>query len=162
MARQPDIQYIQLYNHGSTAHKLAPRTAYRKEKYQLPEQRPVVQQAKRSVLDPLSVCAIVVAGFMLVTMLIGMFRVGELTSQRQELESYISVLQQQRADLQMVYENSYDLTQVEQRARQMGLVSADEVTHVQMGAITPIQEQTPSFGQRVASFFEELFAKAPR
>lgn len=162
MARQPDIQYIQFYNYGSTAPKLAPRNSYRKEKYQLPEHRPMAQQAKHTVLDPLSVCAIVVAGFMLITMLVGMFRVGELTSRRQELEGYIGVLQQQNAELELAYEQSYDLTQVEQRARQMGLVSKDEVAHVQMGPVELVQEQTPSFADRFYAFFDELFAKAPR
>ena len=162
MARQPDIQYIQFYNHGSTARKLAPRPQYGKQKYQLPEQRPVVEQMKRSVLDPLSLCAIAVAGFMLVTMLIGMVRVGELTSRRQELETYISELQQQRADLQMVYENSYDLTQVEQRARQMGLVSSEEVPHIEMGKLNPQPQQDPGFAEKMTNLFDELFAKAPR
>ena len=162
MARQPDIQYIQFYNHGSTAHKLAAQPERQKERYQLPQHRPVAQKAKHSVLDPLSVCAIVVAGFMLITMLVGMFRVGELTSRRQELEAYISVLRQENADLQIAFEDAYDLTLVEERARQMGLVSKDEVTHVQMGPITLVQEESPSFAQRVAAFFEELFAKAPR
>ena len=162
MARQPDIQYIQFYNYGSTAPKRAPRNSYRKEKYQLPEHRPMAQKAKHTVLDPLSVCAIVVAGFMLITMLVGMFRVGELTSRRQELEGYISVLQQQNAELELAYEQSYDLTQVEQRARQMGLVSKDEVAHVQMGPVELVQEQTPSFADRFYAFFDELFAKAPR
>lgn len=162
MARQPDIQYIQMYNHGSTARKLAPRPQYRKEKYQLPEQRPVVEQVKASVLDPLSLCALAVAGFMLVAMLIGMFRLGELTQQRQQLDAQISALQQQRADLQMLYEETYDLTQVEERARQMGMVSADEVTHVQMEAVDPDLYQGPGFMERVTAFFDELFAKAPR
>ena len=161
MARQPDIQYIQLYNHGSTARKLAPLPQYRKEKYQLPEQQRTVQHVKRPVLDPLSLCAMAVAGFMLVAMLIGMVRVGELTSQRQELETYIGVLQQQHADLQMVYESSYDLNQVEQRARQMGMVSADEVTHVQMGAVNPNPQEEPGFTDRMTALFDELFAKAP-
>lgn len=161
MARQPDIQYIQFYNYGSTAQKLAPRMQ-KKEKYQLPQHRPMAQKAKQSVLDPLSICAIVVAGFMLITMLIGMFRLGELTTRRQELEAYIVSLQQEQAELQVAYENAYDLTQVEERARQMGLVSKDEVTYVQMGPVTLVQEETPSFSQRVSAFFEELFAKAPR
>ena len=162
MARQPDIQYIQVYTHGSTARKLAPQPQYRKEKYQLPEQRPTVQQVKRSVLDPLSLCAIAVAAFMLVAMLIGMVRIGELTGQRQELDAYISVLQQQRADLQMVYENTYDLEQVEQRARQMGMVAADEVAHIQMGEGTPEPQQEPGFAEKMSTLFDELFAKAPR
>ena len=162
MARQPDVQYIQMYNYGSTAKKLAPRPQYRREKYQLPEQQPQTQQAKQTVLDPLAICAIVVACVMLVAMLIGMFRVGELTSTRQDLEEHIGVLQEQRADLQKAYEDAYDLEQVEQRARQMGLVYANEVYHVQMGTVEVETPQEPGFGERLAALFDELFAKAPK
>ena len=162
MARQPDIQYIQMYNYGNTARKLAPRPQVRKEKYQLPEQNHRKQQIKQAVLDPLSLCAIVVAGVMLVAMLIGMFRVGELTGRRQELEQYISVLQQQRADLQKTYEESYDLHLVEQRARQMGLVPGDEVRHIPMGAANTELPQQPGVADRLVALFDELFAKAPR
>lgn len=162
MARQPDIQYIQIYNHGSTAKKLAPRPRYRKEQYQLPTQQPRRQQVKQITLDPLAVCAIAVACIMLIAMLIGMLRIGELASKRQELNEYIDVLQEQRADLQKNYESNYDLEQVEQRARQMGLVYANEVFHVQMGAAEPAFEEEPGFAQRVTAFFDELFAKAQR
>lgn len=162
MARQPDVQYIQMYNYGSTAQKLAPRPRYRKEKYQLPEQHSQPRQAKQKLLDPLSVCAIVVASVMLVAMLIGMFRIGALTSTRQELEEHIGVLQEERADLQKAYEGAYDLEQVEQRARQMGLVYPNEVYHVQMGAVEVETPREPSFGERLSAFFSELFAKAPK
>ena len=162
MARQPDVQYIQMYNYGSTARKLAPRPQNRKEKYQLPEQRPVRQQVRQAVLDPLSVCAIAVACVMLVAMLIGMFRVGELTGRRQELEQYVGVLQEQRADLQKTYESAYDLAQVEQRARQMGLVYGNEVLHVEMGTVNPEPQQEPGIAERLTALFDELFAKAPR
>ena len=162
MARQPDIQYVQMYNYGSTARKLAPRPRYRKDQYQLPTQQSRRQQATQSVLDPLAVCAIAVAFFMLIAMLIGMFRVGELSVARQELQEHIDVLQEQRADLQKNYESTYDMAQVEQRARQMGLVYASEVFHVQMGTATPVAEETPGFAQRLTALFNELFAKAPR
>ena len=49
-----------------------------------------------------------------------------------------------------------------ERARQMGMVSADEVTHVQMEAVDPDLYQGPGFMERVTAFFDELFAKAPR
>ena len=162
MARQPDIQYIQAYNYGNTARKLAPQPHVRKEKYQLPQQRPHRQQVRQAMLDPLSLCAIAVASVMLVAMLIGMFRVGELVSRRQELEQYIGVLQEQRADLQKTYEESYDLHQVELRARQMGLVPGDEIQHVQMGTINTQPQQGPGITDRLAAFFSELFAKAPK
>lgn len=162
MARQPDVQYIQMYNYGSTARKLAPRPQYRKSEYQLPEQQPRRKQVKQAVLDPLSICAIAVACVMLVAMLIGMVRVGELSGRRQELEAYIDVLQEQRADLQKNYEGSYDLAEVEQRARQMGLVYGNEVFHVQMGAEASVPQQESGFADRVSAWFDELFAKAPR
>lgn len=162
MARQPDVQYIQMYNYGSTAKKLAPRPQYRREKYQLPEQQPRRQIVKQSILDPLSICSIVVASIMLIAMLIGMFRVSELTGTRAALEEHIDVLQEQQADLQKAYESAYDLEQVEQRARQMGLVYGNEVYHVQMGAVEPETQQEPSFGERLTALLEELFAKAPK
>lgn len=162
MARQPDIQYIQMYNYGSTARKLDPLPQYRKEKYRLPEQKHQQKQVKQPVLDPLSICAIAVACVMLVAMLIGMFRVSELSGRCQALETYIDVLQEQRADLQKSYENAYDLAQVEQRARQMGLVYGNEVYHVQMGTVDSIPAQEPGFTDRLTALFDELFAKAPR
>lgn len=162
MARQPDVQYIQMYNHGSTARKLALRPEVRKKKYQLPEQLPQKQQLRQAVLDPLSICAVAVACVMLVAMLIGMFRVAELSGRRQELEEYIGVLQEQRADLQKSYESAYDLDQVELRARQMGMISVEEAAHIQMGDAELETQQGPGFGQRLQALFDELFAKAPR
>ena len=113
-------------------------------------------------MDPLSICAVTVACVMLVAMLIGMFRVGELTGRCQELDQYIDVLQEQRADLQRVYEESYDLHLVEQRARQMGLVPADEVQRIRIEAAPTVSQQKTGIFDRMTAFFEELFAKAPR
>ena len=162
MARQPDIQYVQVYNYGNTAQKLAPRPQVQKEKYRLPEHQPRKQQVPQAVLDPLSICAIAVAGLMLIAMLIGMFQVSGLTGRRQELEQYIGVLQEQRADLQKTYEESYDLHLVEQRARQMGLVPGDEVEHIQLGTFNTEPVQKPGIADRMVALFDELFAKAPR
>lgn len=163
MARQPDVQYISsMYNYGSTARKLAPKPQIRKEKYQLPEQRPQLQAVKKVALDPLSLCSTVVACVMLVAMLVGLFQVAELTARRQELEAYIDVLQEQRADLRKEFESTYDLEQVEQRARQMGLVYPNEVYHVPMGAVDTTPEEEPGFAERLTALFNELFAKAPR
>ena len=162
MARQPDIQYIQVYNYGSTAQKLAPRPRYRKDQYQLPTQQPHRQQVSRVKLEPLPVCAIAVTFVLLISMLLGMVRVGELSNANQQLQEHLDVLQEQRAGLQKDYENAYDLAQVEQRARQMGLVYANEVFHVQMGSVEPVIEQTPGIWQRLTALFDELFAKAPK
>lgn len=162
MARQPDIQYIQMYNYGSTARELAPQRRMRKEKYQLPEQRPQKAKARQKLIDPLSVCAMAVAGVMLVAMLVGMFKVGELSSRRMELQNHIDTLQEQRVELQKAYEEAYDLHQVEVRARQIGMVYGDEAVHVQMGKVTPEADRNPGIWEQMTQIVDELFAKAPR
>lgn len=162
MARQPDIQYIQMYNYGSTARKVAPRPQAQKEKYQLPEQQPRKVQTQKKLLDPLSFCAVAVSCVILVALAIGVFRLGELTTRRYELQQHIEVLQRKQAGLYQDYEEICDFQQVEQRARQMGMIGGNEAVHVQMGAVNPEPQQEPGFLDRMEQLFDELFAKAPR
>ena len=161
MARQPDVQYIQMYQYGSTAYKLQPAPPVKKNTYHLPEQVAKPRPVRRTLLEPMSLCAIALACVMLLTMVIGMLQVGELTSRHRELEDRIDVLQAQRADLQKTYEAAYDLHQVELRARQIGLVAADEAVHVSMGPIETVAQEEPGIAQRVKAVWNELFAKAP-
>lgn len=162
MARQPDIQYIQMYNYGSTARKIAPRPQARKEKYQLPEQLPRKAQVRQKLLDPLSVCAIALACVMLVALVIGVSQLGELTVRRYELRQHIETLDRQQANLHKLYEETYDFREVEFRAYQMGMIGGDEAVHVQMDAVNPEPQQEPGFMEQLQQLFEELFAKASR
>lgn len=159
MARQPDIQYVQMYQYGNTARKLELLTPARK-RYELPSQQSRHQQVRKPVWSLLDVCSVAVAVFMLFAMVIGLLQVGVLSSRQQELQTYIDTLTQERADLQVAYENAYDLEQVEQRALQMGLVDGSRALHVSVeGAVLP-EETQPQSG--LADVIAELFAKAPR
>lgn len=160
MARRPDVQYIQMYNYGSTARKLDLRTYPQKQKYQLPEQVRKPQQVQKPMFDVLSLCAIAVAVVMLLAMAVGMLRVGELSRRRRELEDHIALLQEQQADLKKTYEATWDLPQTEERARQMGMIKAQEATRVSMGKLELPANTEPSFGFR--EFWAELFAKAQK
>ncbi len=159
MARQPDIQYVQMYQHGSAARKLELLTPVRKQ-YELPSQQPRRKKAKKPAYSPLDVCSVAVAVFMLFTMVIGLLQVGVASSRQQELQTYIDTLTQERADLQRAFENAYDLEQVAQRAGQMGLVEGTQVRHIPLEAedIPQSQDQELTFGD----ILSELFAKAPR
>lgn len=160
MARRPDVQYIQMYNYGSTARKLEQRPWSQKEKYRLPEQVQRSQPVQRPVFDLLSLCAIAVAAAMLLTMVIGMLKVGELNSRRRNLEERIEVLQEQQADLKKTYEATWDLDKAGERARQMGMISTEEARHISMGKPEPIAAPEPSVAERFQAFWNELFAKA--
>ena len=158
MARQPDIQYVQIYQYGNTARKLERLTPSRKH-YELPSQQSRRQQVKKPVCSLLDVCSVAVAVFMLFTMVIGLLQVGVMSNRQQELQTYIDTLTKERADLQVAYENAYDLELVEQRAQQMGLVNGSQALHVSVeGAVLP--QETQQLG--LAEIFAELFAKAPQ
>lgn len=155
MARQPDIQYVQIYQYGNTARKLERLTPARKH-YELPSQQSR-RQVKKPVCSLLDVCSVAVAVFMLFTMVIGLLQVGVLSNRQQELQTYIDTLTKERADLQVAYENAYDLELVEQRAQQMGLVNGSQALHVSVeGTVLPQETQQPG----LAEIFAELFAKA--
>lgn len=158
MARQPDIQYVHLYQYSNTARKLDLLTPAGKP-YELPTQQPKHKKAKKPTVSVLEVCSAVVCAFVLLAMVIGLLKVGVLASRQQELKSYIETLTAECADLQVAFENTYDLEQVEQRARQMGLVESTQAAHVTLEAITVPQEpETDTWSDAWA----ELFAKAPR
>lgn len=159
MARQPDIQYVQMYHYGSTARKLELLTPERKH-YRLPTQQPKRQQVKKPSFTALEVCSVAVAVFMLFAMTIGLLQVGIMSSRQQELQVYMDTLTAECADLRVAYENAYDLEQVEQRALQMGLVDGAQAHHVSLeGSVLP---QEPEQQPGIAEILEELFAKAPR
>lgn len=159
MARQPDIQYVRFYTSGSAARKieLERRPSVKKPQTQA---RPKVRRDQRKVIriDPISVCAMLVAGVMLIAMVIGMFKLGSINSEADRMEEYVSELRQENAQLQSQYESSYDLTDVEQRAQEMGMVPSGQLPQIQMQVTPPAEEPTLSAWERFKAFMTELFA----
>lgn len=157
MARQPDIQYIRYYTDGSAARKIEPAPK-KKERVGLPQPR--VRRDQRVVVhvDPVSVCALLVAAIMLIAMAVGMIRLGIANSQAKEMEGYVSQLQSQSAKLDTEYYGSFELADVEQQALELGMVPKDQLQHVTVDVQIPQEEPELGFWQEVGLFFRELFA----
>ena len=76
MVQKPEIQYIgQFYVYGSEARQAAPKQSQRKSKYLLPEIRP--QREQWIYVDPVALCAMVVAVVMLVALALGALQISE-------------------------------------------------------------------------------------
>ena len=158
MARQPDIQYVRFYTDGSAARKIDLQPQKKKNKVSLPQQ-PRVHKEKRTVIhvDPISVFAVLVAGVMLITMVVGMMQLGGINADAEKMENYVAALQSENTRLRAEYESGYDLRDVEQKALEMGLVPIDQVEHVTIALPeTPVEEE-PAFWENVGAFFAELF-----
>lgn len=160
MARQPDIQYVRYYTSGSAARKIELQPEKKKKNNVTLPQRPRIQRQKRTVIpvDPISVLAVLVAGFMLIAMVAGMLRLGAVNAEVEAVDGYVAQLQQENAALRQEYESGYDLKDVEQKALEMGLVPIEQVEHVTIEVIEPVEEAEPTFWEKAAAFFGELFA----
>jgi hypothetical protein len=160
MARQPDIQYVRYYTSGSAARKIELQPEKKKKNNVTLPQRPRIQRQKRTVIpvDPISVLAVLVAGFMLIAMVAGMLRLGAVNAEVEAMDGYVARLQQENTALRQEYESGYDLKDVEQKALEMGLVPIEQVKHVIIEVIEPVEEAEPTFWEKATAFFSELFA----
>lgn len=160
MARQPDIQYVRYYTSGSAARKIELQPEKKQKNNVTLSQRPRIRRQQRTVIpvDPVSVLAVLVAGFMLIAMAVGMLRLGAVNAEVEAMDGYVTQLQQENAALREEYESGYDLKDVEQKALEMGLVPIEQVEHVIIEVPEVPVEAEPTFWEKAAAFFSELFA----
>ncbi len=129
MARQPEVQYIRLYTQGSAARQLEMTPPERrKPKTQLPKPKKVKAQVIR--LDPLAMCATLVAVVMLVMIVVGCVELYQAETYSEQLSRYVDNLTVENQVLTQTYAEGYDLEEVREIALSLGLVPVEEVTHI--------------------------------
>ncbi len=162
MARQPDIQYVRYYTSGSAARKLEPERRPSKAAPKAPVQtqdRPRVRRSNRKIIriDPIALCAMLVAGVMLIAMAIGMIELGSINAEVERMDRYVATLQDQNAQLRAQYEQGYDMTQMAQNAQELGYVPASQVKLIQIsvnhGLSVPNLDDPVSIRQFLAAIF---------
>lgn len=159
MARSPDILYIHSYIPGSAAPKLEPRVIPKRPvAVPQPKARPKTRTRKVIRIDPISLCATVVAGAMLVAMAVGMLQLGSVNSEAQWLEEHVAQLRAENTQLHLEYKAGHDLDEIRQQALQMGLVPVDQVEHVQLHVEPPQADPEPGFWESFWASVKEMFA----
>lgn len=160
MARQLDIQYVRFYTAGTAARKVdIPAVPARPERpATLP--KPRVRQRKRQVIcvDPVAMCAVVVAAVLFVAMAVGVVELAGASKSSQKMESYTAKLQAENAQLQEIYDSGYDLADIQEKALAMGMVPVTQVPHITVQV--PVTETEPelTFWQQLSQTIRELFA----
>lgn len=155
MARQPEIKYINAYVSGTMAYQL--ETPVRKKKQvKLPQMRR--QKKTVIVVDPVAVGGIVVAVAMLVLLLAGFVRLQDAREEVQQLQTYVSSLQQENAALQDTYSSGYDLEEIEKIALAMGMVPSSQVHQISVSVTVPQAEPEPTAWESFCAFLTGLFA----
>lgn len=154
MARNNYDRYVRFYTFGSTAVKVEdPRRTAKLPKYCKPEKR------KPIPFDPVAFAGSIVAVFLAVLMIVGLFQVTAANAQVRELETQLIGLQQQEQMLLDRYYGSIDLEEVRVAAESMGMIPAEEAAHVQIQVpAQTVQVQTLSWWDTMLASLRQFFA----
>ena len=154
MARNNYDRYVRFYTFGSTAVKVEdPRRTAKLPKYCKPEKR------KPIPFDPIAFAGSIVAVFLAVLMIVGVFQVTAANAQVRELETQLIGLQQQEQMLLDRYYGSIDLEEVRVAAESMGMIPAEEAAHVQIQVpAQTVQVQTLSWWDTMLASLRQFFA----
>lgn len=119
--------------------------------------QPARQSVKTRTADLLSIGAMATACVMLLVMLVGIARLGNINSEADRMESYAAELQQEYTQLQEQYRSGYDLEQIRIEAEAMGLVPVEEDSRITI-SINKTQQPELTLWDRVGMFLAGLFA----
>ena len=154
MARKYNDRYVRFYTYGSTAVKVEDprRTA------SLPKEQKA-QKRKPIPFDPFAFAGNVVAIFMAILMIVGFIQVAATNAKVQELETQLMVLEQQEQMLLEKYYGSFDLDEVRVAAESMGMIPAEEATHVQIRVPAPnVEVQQLGWWDTLVANLRQFFA----
>ena len=154
MAQRLDVQYIRAYTDGNAARKIAPVAPLKTMKL------PKIKKHRRITIkiDPIAVGSIIMAGFLAITLAVGMFRFHQAQQELAQMQTYVQQLKTENAVLDANFSNRCDMNEVERTALALGFVPQEQVRHVSVQAPQSATEDTPDTWERLYIFLTGLFA----
>ncbi len=157
MTRKPEIQYIgQFYVYGSEARQLEEKPQVKKPKTRLPLAR--LEKIQKVYVDPVALCGIAVAVFMLVTLTIGAVQLHNAWQEHQVMRNYLYELKHTNNTLEHDYHAGYNLADIEVAALAMGMIPANEAQTMTITVQIPEPTPEPTWWEDVVWFMKGLFA----
>ena len=155
MARQPEVRYINAYISGSVAYQ-PERKPQKKQTVRLPKAR----KAKRKVVvvDVAALGGIVAAVVLAIAMIVNVVQLNQAQAEANQLRAYVESLQAENAQLQDTYASNYDMEEIRDIALTIGMVPAEQVTHLQMQMVHPQVVKEPTAWESFWAFMVGLFA----
>lgn len=160
MAKKTEVsRYIQFYTAGSAAQKVEVKLVDERQWAPLPEYQ--LRRKKIVRIDPVAITGILVAIFLMITMMIGVNKLVERRTEAARMEAYVTQLQEENRSLSKEYAAGYDLSIVENRALNMGMVPKTEVNEITI--YVPVdapaeQPQSVTLWDQITTFLTGLFA----
>lgn len=151
--RKPDVEYIRYSTDGSAA---------RQPEYVRQEQARKKQRRRVWVIsvDPLAIGGILAGLVLLVLMITSCVTLHEEQLRLQQARETVQTLKAGNLELASAYESEIDLDQVRMKAEALGMIPAEEATHITIQVTPPVEEVVvePTLWERVQAFFTGLLA----
>lgn len=155
MAMQPEVRYINAYVSGTTA--LQPEKK--------PQKRPsaVLPKARRQQkwlirVDAVAVGGILAAFVLCVMLLVGWVQMNQAKEEAKMYRDYAVSLKAENLELKNTYSAGYDPDEIRSIATAMGMVPAEQATHIQMQVQAPVMKREPTAWESFWTFMVGLFA----
>lgn len=159
MDRKPDIQYVhQFYIYGSEAAAPALKPAPRKKRQKLQIPVPKIEKNINIYFDIASVCGIVVACVMMLTMTLGIYQLSAAQREYNAMESYVITLQNENLALDKTFHEGFDPEDIYEKALGLGMVPVEQVQTVSISVDVPRHDPEPTLWENIGWFFGQWFA----
>lgn len=160
MARKADIQYVHhYYTAGTAARKVAVKAEPKKKPIPLFEPRVMAPDQKISIgVDPLGLCATVVAVALVAMMVVSLFQYSAAHQRKVALKEYAYTLSDENVRLEQRFTDGLDLNEIEVQALALGMIPIEEAETIQVSGIVPAHEAEPTLWARMGLFLSGLFA----
>ena len=159
MARKPykpDVEYIhKYYTYGSEAKVIAFQPK-QEQKIRVPH--PKRSPKTKIYVDPVALAGLVVAMVMLVVMTLGVIEFSAVCKEHQQLQKDLTALRDANVQLMHDYRTSYELADIEETARALGMIPASEATTVTVKVEVPQPQPEPTLWDDIVWFFSGLLA----
>ena len=155
MAKQPEVRYINAYVSGSVAYQ-PERKPQKKQMVRLPKAR----KQKRNVIavDAAALGGIVAAVVLAIIMIINVVQLNQAQAEANQLRAYVETLQTENEQLQDTYTSNYDMEEIRDIALTLGMVPAEQVTHMRMQMAAPQVVEEPTAWESFWAFMVGMFA----
>lgn len=159
MAQKAKIQYVgQFYVYGSEVPQ--------------PQSQPKKSRAKRSELhlerfqkvyiDPVALCGVLIAVVMLSLLIVGAYHLRDTRAAYDQMKTQLSDLKRENAKLSHTYRTSYDLEDIREQAKKIGMVDAEEAECFTVFFSLPREEKKPTAWDDFLWLLSGLFSEPKR
>ena len=157
MSQKPKIQYVgQFYIHGSEARQLEQEAKRKQARSKLPLER--LRSVREISLDPVAIGGIFVSLVLLAVMIVGALQLKTDWANYRIMDSYVSRLSSQNAELVEEYRSQYDLEDIRSKAEALGMVPREDLETRSVYVTVPQSEPEPTWWENLQWFLEGLFA----